>query len=98
NFINTCVYERIQKIQEERIFADAKVEVRLARFLVYHLLSKKDLCGRKITRRQIALSIGTKPETVIRMIRKFELEGILTAKSSTYAVLEEAKLRKKAHQ
>ncbi len=88
NFINHCVQIRMRHLQEDKILQLSDVENRVIAFLYRHYIEKKDLISKKITRKEIALAIGAKTETVIRVFKKLERAGLVKTDRSIINILD----------
>ncbi len=93
DYISHCVQQRIAYLHEDKQLQVADVETRVIHFLVRHYIEKKDLLRKSITRKQIAQSIGTKTETVIRVIKKLEKEGLIEINKSVISILDPKRLQ-----
>lgn len=93
DYMSQGVQQRMNYLQEDKELQLTDVGTRLVHFLVRHYIEKKDLIGKPITRKQIAQAIGSKTETVIRMIKKLEINGIIETHKSCIRVLDPHKLR-----
>lgn len=91
--ILTVVSRRLREAHERlRSFAHDAVPARLAQAL---LASARDGDAR-VTRRALAEAAGTTVETAIRVLRRFEREGLITGEIGLIHVLDEAALRRVA--
>lgn len=90
NFSNTCMRNRMRHLQEDKFLQLSDVEGRLIHFLHRHYLEKKDLVAKRITRKEIAMSIGAKTETVIRVLKKLERAGIIETQKSIISILDKS--------
>ncbi len=90
NFVNNCVQSRMRYLQEDKILQLSDVESRVIAFLYRHYIEKKDLISKKITRKDIALSIGAKTETVIRAFKKLERAGVVKTNRSIINILDKS--------
>lgn len=88
-FIYSCVMNRMREFQDDKVQRTQCAEMRITNFLIRHYVRKKDLINKKVTRKQIALAVGCKTETAIRLIKKFEREGILETTNSVIRILNE---------
>jgi CRP-like cAMP-binding protein len=86
SIINNCIHKRMQHLQEDKALQQLDVKSRLIAFLYRHYLEKKDLISKKITRKDISLSIGAKTETVIRELKKLEREGLVKTNKSVICI------------
>lgn len=93
DYMSECVQQRIAHLHEDKQLQVADVETRVIHFLVRHYIEKKDLLRKSITRKQIAQAIGTKTETVIRVIKKLEKEGFIEINKSVISILDPQRLR-----
>ncbi len=89
NFINSCVRNRVRYFHEDRTLQSADVETRINHFFHRHYLEKKDLLTKKITRKEIAMAVGAKTETVIRVIKRLERAGVIKTQHSIISILNQ---------
>lgn len=93
DYINQGVQQRMTYLQEDKELQLSDVGTRLVHFLLRHYIEKKDLIGKPITRKQIAQAIGSKTETVIRVIKKLEINGVIETHKSCIQILDSNKLK-----
>lgn len=90
NFINNSLQNRMRQLQEDKVLQLSNVEDRVTSFLYRHYIEKQDLISKKITRKDIALAIGAKTETVIRTLKKLENLGAIKTNKSVISILNES--------
>lgn len=91
-FINICVRNRMKQLQEDRLLRLSSVETRVIGFLQRHYIEKNDLHSKKITRKEIAVAVGAKTETIIRVLKKLERAGAIKTHRSIISILDKSHL------
>lgn len=94
-FIAACVQNRMRYLQEDKQSQVFDVERRVINFLHRHYIEKKDLISKKVTRKDIALAVGAKTETIIRVLKKLEREGLVKTSRSTIIILDKLSIEQK---